>query len=362
MGRGKAAKHRMWNYILVGFLIVAVGWIAYSMNGGKELSIPGVGGDDKGDGLTGAVVSMAGCPDDGDTSLFIEAQNILNTTGAEEFDVTLHVLNEADQIVTTITDTTSPSATDIPCGYVYKLAVEASDSDSGDNSNVQSIITSPTGSKVNVVNGMVEFEADRSRMDIKLGVEQHGLLQFKAFDHVDAIFAYDTGDADNTVFETDGVTYTDGDNSTAFAISSGGYLHFRFDIQGTLADTDSEDAYMLVAVEAPVDKWNEPSLKYNNEKLVDIKDSGLTNHEQTGLNSYEYVYKIESDFRDDINELSFYMKTCDGCDPTADVEIDLFPAGTYLKTDGSGVAVGAHKDDSTKTVVFTTQDITIDVS
>lgn len=54
---------------------------------------------------------------------------MLNTTGTEVYDVALYLLDSEGGIVTTITDTTAPTATILTCGYEYKVAVVASDSD-----------------------------------------------------------------------------------------------------------------------------------------------------------------------------------------------------------------------------------------
>lgn len=306
---------------------------------------------------------LNGCPDDGDSSLYLDVYNSLNETGSENYDVTYYILGEDGNVVTTVSDTTSPSATTIDCGYKYVLKAIAADGASGDNSHFVDIRGKPVSSDAKIVDGGIQFTADRSNINLKSGMTQHGTLQFKLYDNEDARYAYNADEEpqDNTDWETDGVTFRDGGNTTAFAVSSGGFLDHSLKVKGVQTDTDFNDAYVLLAVEAPVDKWNKPNVVWNGKSLEDIKDS-LPSDEATALNSYEYVYKITDDIEDDIHTLDFYMDTCSGCDPTADVELDFYAAGNYLSTSGTTVKTGAAKDDSSKTAVFTVQDIAIDVS
>lgn len=297
------------------------------------------------------------CPTDGDSSVIVNVYNKLNTSGTENYDTTFYILNEDGSIETSGTDTTSPSAVTIDCGRNYELVVVASDSDGGDNTKIISSNIGTVTSK-----GTVKFKADQSNMNFRLMMSQHGVLQFKIYDNEDARYAYDTGDADNTAWEADGTTFTDGDNTTAFAVGVGGYVDFTIKIQGTGVDTDNQDQYILIAVEAPVTEWDEPSVRFNGGKLTDIKDTGLNSDEVKGLSSYEYVYKISDNLEDDINSLDFYMQATGSANPSTDLQIDLFPAGWYLQTGGQTLAVSASQNDASKTVVYTTQDITVDIS
>lgn len=353
---GQKNKTKTMGYLFIGLVVVvlAVVTMSYSMNNSTQEQ----------SATTDAIVKVLAnnCPDDGDTSFKLDVHNPLNETGSENYDVTYYILGDDGSVVDSGTDTTTPDVKTIDCGQAYKLVVISADGASGDNSVIKSILAKPSGSDAKIVDGALTFTADRSNLNLKIGVDQHGTLKFKAYDNEDAIYAYDSGDADNTAWETDGITYTDGDNATAYAVSSGGFLDFVFKIKGNEDDTDAMDKYMLIAIEAPVTAWNEPSVKWNGQLLTDVSDSDLTSFEDKALSGYEYVYKITDAIKDDIHEMDFYMETCSGCDPTADVEVDFFPAGNYLSTNGVEVLTGASKDDSSNTAVFTTQDITIDVS
>jgi len=358
----KKARARYGGGIKSWQLWVAVLFIVLAILGANFYSagVPAVGSLKDKESSTGAV-SLANCPTDGDTSLTIDVQNLLNTSGSETFDTTLYVLDSEGGIVTSITDTTSPSASTITCGYEYSLKVVSADADGGDNSQIASILAQPSGLGAKVESGMVSFKADRSNINLKLGVEQHGVLTFKVYDNEDARYAYDTADADNTVFEADGTTFTDGDNATAFVVGANGYVDFTVYVKGG-DDTDFEDAYVLVALELPVTEWDKPSVNYDGLTLTDVKTNGLTADETVALNTYEYVYKVDKDMLADIHKLNFYVESISGVNPSTDIQIDFFSAGNYLKTSGTGIGVGTHKDDSSKTVVFTVQDVTVDIS
>jgi len=309
-------------------------------------------------------VDASACPDDGDTSFIVQMFNSLNDTGAETFDVTGYLYQQDPETgewdyVTSLTDFTNPSAVTIDCGYRYRLCTVAADADGGDNSVIKAI---KTGTGYIDSMGCAVFEAKRSNVYVNLDGEQHDVLNFRMYDNVDARYAYDSGDASNTDWEADGVIFRDGDNATAFAVGSGGYLDFCIELKSPTTDEDFADAYVLVLIEAPLDKWNEPTVTYDGTVLEDIKDSGLTPEESDAFSSYEYVYKITGDIKDKVHKLCVYMEACSGCDPTADVEVDFASAGNYLSVDGVTVKQGAAKDDSANTAVFTIQDVTIDVS
>lgn len=341
-------------FLMLGILALLsiFGWAAYQ---GGLFSSGGVNGDKE---------SPSGfCPTDGDTSFTLDVYNGRNTTGAEGFDVGAYIYAEEGTSwvrKAAITDTTSPSATLIDCGFNYRVCAVASNSDGGDNS----VFTGVRSGDAEIdENGCVEFEADRSNEAIIVDAEQHDVLTFKLYDKVDARYAFDTGDAEAVTFEADGVTFTDGDNATAFALASGGYLDFSLEVKGADEDEDFVDAYVLILIEAPVAEYKEPVLKYEGQTLTDISDDGLTDYEDKQFSSYEYIYKVsKKDIGSQPKTVSFYMEAVSGANPSTDVQIDFASAGNYLSTDGVSIKQGAAADDASNTVVFAVQDVTVDVS
>lgn len=307
-------------------------------------------------GLGNKDLNLAGaCPTDGDVSVKVNVYNPLNTSGSENFDATTYIMDDKGVIQNTISDTTSPTAETLNCGETYTIAVVASDSDGGDDSLIRS---TNLGS---ISDGRVTFKADRSNMNFNLEVAQHGVLEFALYDNVDARFSFDTSDASATGYEGDGVTFRDGDNATAFAVGAAGKLDFTLKLEGTAADTSFGDYYTLVAVEAPVSEYQEPQVKYDGVTLLNIKGS-LTADEVTQFADYEYVYKITDKIQStDTHELGFKISAT-SADPSTDLQIDFASAGNYKATSSQTVKNGAAKDDSSHSVVYTVQDVTIDVS
>lgn len=318
-----------------------------------------------GDGGPGAIPSK--CPDTGYTDFIPEVYNMLNTTGSETYDNTGYLLRKGTdgtwKEYKTITDTTDPTAVDIECGYQYKFCLVASDSDGGDNSLIKEVIK---GGTLDSSDGCVFVEATGADLDLKVKAEQHDVLTFRVWDKVDARYAYDSGDADNTVFEADGTTFRDGDNATAFVVGAGGYLDFRIEMKGADADQDFQDGYTLVLVEVGTSAtatYETPDVRFEGSPLADIKTS-LTPEEQAQFSAYDWVFKIPAtnNIRDTAKYVDFYIKAKAGQNPSTDVEVDFATAGNYLSADGVSIKHGAAKDDSSYTVTYTVQDVTIDIS
>jgi len=303
------------------------------------------------------------CPADGDTSLKINVYNPLNTSGVENYDVTIHLIDEeTGKSISTITDTTSPSATTINCGTPIILKVVASDGSGGSNSRFTGIGVADGADATLLPDGSIRLVPTSGNVNLKLDVPQHGTLYFRVYDNMNAQFAYDTGDSTNTDWELTGTTFTSGDNTTPFTIGSDGELDLSIQMKAVENDADPNDLYMLCAVEAPVTEWDEPTVKYNGALLSDVSGA-LNPDEEKDLAGYEYVYKIEGSIDDTSRDLDLDIHACAGCNPSTDVEVDCYVAGNYLATDSSQtIKSGTAKDDSSKTDVFTKQEITIDIA
>jgi hypothetical protein len=298
------------------------------------------------------------CPKNTDSiNLILNAYNILNTTAEENYDSTAYVLNTDGKIVATFTDLSTPTAVSLPCGKEYKVVLKG---DSTTNSEIVGIRSSTTNS-AKVVNGALMFTGDTVATTISFDARKHGVLEFKLYDNLNARFAFDTGDTDATSYEADGVTFTDGDNATAFAVAAGGKLDLRLDFEGTANEADFQDKYTYIAVEADDTIWNDPSFRLNGAKLVDVSDS-LVGDEAKKLSGYEFVYKFDTPIENDVNKLEMAFEAQAGQNPTADIEVDFFSAGNFKKTSLAETGVGIVGDDTARTVVHAVQDVTIDIS
>lgn len=343
-----ARKRRGTNPWLIFGVIVVLGVLVFGV---ANVMGPSEGDEEPATGVTG-------CPDDGTTTLSITLQNMLNDTGAETFNAS-YVLEGSDGDYITGSNTDGGSK-DLNCGESYTLSILSEDGDEKDNSVIESILRGPDSASIS--DGKVEFKALGSSMNLRLAGTQHGVLEFRAYDNDEAAFIYDDSDASANDYETDGVTFTSTtDNSTATSVGTGGEINFDIQMRSTRADTDFNDKYVLVLVEAPVSTWDEPTVSFEGSQLSDVKGS-LTEHEERAYSSYEYIYKVNADLLDSAKTLNLQMKALSGVDPTSDVEVDFASAGTYLSTDGVTVKEGAAQDDSTTSNVYTVQDVTLDLS
>lgn len=305
---------------------------------------------------------VSNCGDTKTSGLKFQVYNRLNDTGAENYDMAGELYKLIDNKwvhEASIVDTTSPTATTVDCGFNYRFCGIRANADGGNNSLFTSV---KSGNAEIDDDGCVLIPVETPTVNINLNSEQHDVLTFRIYDNVDARYAYDTGDADSTVFEADGTTFSDGDNTTAFAIGTGGYFDACIEFKGASIDEDFADGYVLVAVEAPLSEYAEPTVKVDGVKKSDISDTGLTAYEEKQLSGYEYVYKFDMDILDDVHELCVYITAASGQDPSTDLQFDFLTSGNYLSVDGITVKHGAAADDASNTVVFTVQDVTVDMS
>lgn len=306
-------------------------------------------------GSVAGVDLVAACGDDKQATVTLNLANGLNTSGAEVFDATYYMIG-AEGDYETGTATTGETET-LNCGEEYTLYVVAEDADNGDNSKATDIVL---GVGAKIVDGNVVFTPNKDQYALRWKGSQHGVLEFKAWDNDAAGWMCDSDDS-CSAYETDGVTFESTTNGTALAVGSGGQLDLTITARATRTDTDFSDFYTLILVEAPVATWEEPIVKVDGVRLYDQKGS-LTPEEEKQFSSYEYIYKLEKPIDYAGVDIDFHMDALAGVDPSTDPQIDFAAAGNYLSVDGVTVKRGAAKDDSSSSVVYTVQDITIDIT
>lgn len=309
---------------------------------------------------SGAPVNLNSCPDTKVTTVTLDVQNTLNSSGADTFDAAYY-LRGTNGDLKTGSDTTAGSISNVNCGEEYTLEIVRADGDGADNSRITSVLLGPGAV---VEDGKVRFKPTGATYSLRVAVSQHGVLEFRAFDQDNNGYIYDTSDATATDYETDGVTFSSTTaNATATAVGAGGSLHWVIDARSTAADTDFNDFYTLILVEAPVATWEEPTIKVDGVKVADVKGS-LTSDEEKAFSNYEYIYKIDKSILDgnDGIKVDVYFKAIDGVDPSTDPEMDFASAGRFLSKDGVSTKVGAADDTSSSTVVFAVQDTTLNIS
>ena len=300
---------------------------------------------------------ITSCPNDGDTTLTLTVQNILNTTGIETYDVAGRLNMQ------TVADTTAGSYT-INCGEEYELSLLASDSDGGDNSKILSILSySGMVSAPVIRDGKVVFTPNRGTVVLTVGSSQHGTMESRWYDLDAAGWIYNGApyDNDGTDYEATGVIFQSTVNATAKAVGTNGELNYRGDIRADSIDEEFCDYYCLFLAEAPVATWQAPILKVDGITLTDAKGT-LTTNEEKLFSSYEYIYKYNGKIDYNGVSVEYKLRANSGVDPSTNPDLDIAGAGNFLSVDGTAVKNGAASDDSTSTIVYTRHDIEFNIS
>ncbi|MEM2121744.1 MAG: hypothetical protein QXU20_03765 [Candidatus Woesearchaeota archaeon] len=304
------------------------------------------------------------CPSTGLTNLRLEVINTANETGSESFDVTAYLYkinNGVEEYVTTITDTTNPAAIAIDCGYDYVLKPVSTDGASGNSGKFTKVI-SGSGS---IRDGWLYFSARSANQQLIVGMDQHATLQCRAYDNKQKGLVFNDDDASNTDYEGDGVVWTSTINNSSPTNEALG-IDFSFDCVAVQTDTNYNDRGVWVLIEAPTTTWSTPVVYVNGNRISE--SSGLmTPYEARAFANYEYKFLIpESVVIKDAGEgidLRVVLSLLPGVtSANADPEIDLVPRGSYLSIDGVTVKVGAARDDSATTLIYSVYDMTIDVT
>lgn len=316
--------------------------------------------------ITG-VQTLDSCPTDGDTSATITVQNVLNETTTETYDmgVTLFSLNAngVEEWASDITDTTAGTLT-LNCGGSY--VIRGLSSQSGSDS---AYVLSASGMSSEVIEDgkAVKITATKSSEALKIQTKKHGTLKFKAFDNLNNGWIYDAADASATDYELTGVTLksTTG-NTTAMAIGTDEEIDVTLKVRSVEADSDFADLGMYIAVEGSTSVWQEPTIKFDGATLSNVKGQ-LSEDEVIYFADYEYVFRVltPADGRlieNSDHDLDFQMAARSGVNPSTDVDIDFVSIGSSSATIGDTVIYGAVTDASTPVVVFTRQDVTLDIA
>lgn len=309
--------------------------------------------------------SATTCPTAGTSTVTLNIQNTLNTTGIETYDAEVTFIGAKGGKVEG-TDGTAGSYATLNCGEEYTLVVESADGASGDNSKITKILEGQ-GAVLNS-DGSVTFTPMQAGYYLTVGVPQHGTLEFRLYDNKLAAFAYDTSDATNTGYETDGVTYRTGDNATAFAISNAGdELDFCVDARTAELDTEFTDNGGLVALELPVTEFDAPTgVRYEaggvSTPLNDIKAiaGSLNGNELKQFSNYEYVYAIDKVIARDGGKFCLQLRA--NADASTDIQIDFAARGKVDSVKTPDILISSAQDDSSATTVYAIQDITVDIS
>lgn len=306
-----------------------------------------------------AAAALAGCGDTGFTALVLNIHNIENTSGVETYDAEVTFLG-AESGKITGTDSTDGEYDNIVCGETYELIVESADGASGDNSKIVEILAADDDA-VLTAEGTVLFTPNKPAYELRVGIPQHATLEFKMYDNDNARYAYDTGDAENSNYEGDGVVFTNGDNTSGWTLAADGdFVDMTMNIRAVQTDTEFCDMGCLVAVEAPVTEYDEPQIIFGGKQLVDISGTGLNANERKQLSDYEYVYEIDAEMTRTISQLGFYIEA--NADASTDVQIDFLARGKVDSINGVDIITGSAQDNSAATTVYAVMDTSLTIT
>lgn len=360
LGVGK--KKDLMTALSIVFIVLGL----ISVSGLVKLGTGATGGDTDYVIQPGDTPAALGCPTDGDSSLKIDVVNSANESGSEGYDVTGYLyIKESDGTLTsfaTISDTTAATATLIDCGKDYVFKIISTSGAGGDGSYVKKIIS---GKGTIDSNGNLEFRAASSNPSFVIGVDQNAALKVRALDNNDASNYLCDNDETCSAYETDGITFVSTTNGTVIDETVGLDITFQF-LATDVAD-NGNDRGLLVMLEMPTTTWSStPEVYANGVALTEMKGQ-LNPFEATAYSGYEYIYLIPRNvqLKDGsqgitlrvVNNLAAGVATS-----SADPEVDIAPRGAYLGIDAISVGYGAVKDDSSRTVVNTLFDITLDVT
>jgi len=307
------------------------------------------------------LVTQSGCPDTGQTSLTINNYNSMNETASENFDVTLYGISPSGSLSTTINDTTSPTASTVNCGETTVFKPIGVDGASGATSYIVSA-TSDEGSEVNVVDGNLVVKTLKANTGIRIQSAQHATLECRAYDNIQKALMYDSGDATNTDYETDGVVWESTTNNATVTDESLG-IDMEFECRAVQSDTNYNDRGILLLVEAPSNVWDAPVIYFNGVKL---SEATLSSDEKKAYSAYEYAFLIPRDYaiKDEPESVKIrvVMNTFSGVTATADPEFDFAVRTQFLATDGLSVKLGAVTDASSPAQIIAVYDSSIDVT
>jgi hypothetical protein len=330
--------------LLIGVLVVTFGGFKFPTTG----QIPG---------LTVSPTAVDNCPDDGDSTFKLQVFNELNTTDAENYDMTI-VCKGSDGSSYTITDTTSPSGVTVNCGYDYVCYGVSTTGAGGDHAKFIKVRSGTSSTKIE--DGLLKFRADRPNIIIDVGSTQHGVLEARAYSIDEAGFMYADTDTSAGSWHTTGSVFgnaTKNSTTGAITVGSGGKFKVRLDVRVN-ANTDEqfEDYGWYLFIDAASNKWDDPAIKI--EGTTYTSDCSVLNSDESkAYSGEEYCYLVTGipiTNNDDI-EVEFTFNALSGVNPgtSDDINVTFASIGAYQSTtDSTNVLRGAVKDDSSQTQVF----------
>lgn len=308
------------------------------------------------------------CPDTGTTSLKLQVYNPANTSDVENYDQTI-VCMGSDGSATTITDTTTPTASSVNCGYNYVCKAVSSSNAGGDHGYLTGIRSGPASASLS--GGILSFRADAPNVNIDLDSTQHGRLEARVYNNDEASFVYSEYNGQTKgVWTATGYNFSNSSTNSSdgglLYVGSGGKLDLRMDIRvQTNQDEQLEDFGWYLLLDAPSTKWDVPSITIDGAKRTS-NCAALNSDEAKKYSGEEYCYKITGIpvTNNDGASIGMVFNALNGVNPTTtdSINVTIVGIGSYQSTtDSTDVLIGAVKDDSSQTVVLNQEEWKIGV-
>ncbi len=236
------------------------------------------------------------CPFGGTSDLTIDLQNTNNgTTEPLDRRISLFRMQDGKEAkFAEITDTTSATHTDAPCGR-YRAKIQATSGNGGNNSMFDSLIDSTAPAAIN--DGYLDFCAVTAGTSISARTSKHAALEITCTNKF-GTGLYDEGDTDasNTDYETTGVQFHGTTNATNTTVNQGGNYQATCYIRATSPAVVSSPRGFVLGLDMASGTWKEPSLKGNGATLTNVKSS-MDEYENLEYGSiWEYMYRV-TDFQ-----------------------------------------------------------------
>ena len=317
--------------------------------------------------IAGKVAGFS-CPDNLQSGVLTDIFNSANISAREGVDVTglFYKVNAdgTESLAHTITDTTSPSATNMDCGQVKRLRTISTDAAGGDHSRFLGLLAGD-GAKIIEGGKAIEFTPFGQSYSLAAQMVRHGTLEFRDFD-LDANAFKFGANAGVSFIQTDwsltGAQFSSSVNATNVTIGAGGELNGILYVRVTAAeDRDFVDQDLYILTDGASAIWNKPVYSFDGVALDEITLS--ENAKKLWSGTYEYAHQCKTAnggvcvIDEFYKKLAYQYKALSGVNPAvADGPVIAFVSvGGYRQTSGLAVNYDAANDASSPAAVFTIQ-------
>lgn len=226
------------------------------------------------------------------------------------------------------------------------------------------------------------FSASEDVPNVEYQIANFSQLVFKVYDEDNRAYVYGTNDTNGTLGTTIdgwpiGTLYPSGaifkgynNNDTGQIIGTGGFLTYTiyFEVNGSRTTSGRwGDQRTLVAVDADdLSDWQEPVISMDGAVMTKLS-SGQYN-DKIKNDGYDYIYEVTDangqplSVDNQFKKLRLAMYAKSNVNPSDDIKVELFTAGYFKQTTGNDMLMDTHKDDSSSTILYPSQNVTLRIN